>query len=156
MKGVTFMVVLLSSCTFNPEMLPSHFSERPECPGIVIPSMWALILERAISHWELDLVNKKGLSVYLELLWPCTALRGVFCELEYHDGWTYCWDRIQAFFHVHMPITLSVFLHKKPCWLTLSELTRFCISSEFLSDLGVFRWLLVSLSSTFFDPHWTV
>jgi hypothetical protein len=43
MKGVTFMVVLLSSCTFNPEMLTSHFSEHPECPEIVIPSMWALL-----------------------------------------------------------------------------------------------------------------
>lgn len=50
MKGVTFMVVLLSSCTFNPDMLLSHFSERPECPEIVIPSMWAVILERARSH----------------------------------------------------------------------------------------------------------
>ena len=47
MKGVTFMVVLLSSCTFNPEMLPSHLSE---CPGIVIPSMWAFILERVRIH----------------------------------------------------------------------------------------------------------
>jgi hypothetical protein len=50
MKRVTFMVVLLSSCTFNPEMLLSHFSEHPECPEIIIPSMWVLILERARSH----------------------------------------------------------------------------------------------------------
>jgi len=47
MKGVTFMVVLLSSCTFNPEMLPSHFSE---CPEIIIPSMWVHVLERARRH----------------------------------------------------------------------------------------------------------
>lgn len=50
MKGVNFMVVLLSSCTFNPDMLPSCFSERPECPEIIILSMWAVIVETARSH----------------------------------------------------------------------------------------------------------